>query len=305
MNDRLGLRPLALAAVAVAVAVAAVLFLARRDGESPPLREPRSIATVRNKLTPRTPAFGDRMMAEVVVVVDRELVVPGSIQVNARFDPYELAGPVERDAAEIGRLLRVRYRYTLDCLSEACTPSADTPVIELPRARVAYRYSGTAGRAGQNVRWPPLRVAPRVGPAELEAALWRADTRAVSAASYRISPGILAAILIGTSIALVLVAGAIVYRLLGAHRRAVAEVEVDARPPLDRALELARLASRNGGTPERRKALERVARELVGLGLPDLADRARTIAWSPAGPSAEAVEQLERDARSATGGTGS
>jgi hypothetical protein len=103
----------------------------------------------------------------------------------------------------------------------------------------------------------------------------------------------------------VLGAGAIVYRPLAARRRAAVEVEVDTRPPLERALELARLASQNGGTPERRKALERVARELVGLGLPDLAARARTIAWSPAGPSADAVEQIARDARAATGGTAS
>ena len=71
---------------------------------------------------------------------------------------------------------------------------------------------------------------------------------------------------------------------------------MDARPPLVRALDAARLASLNGAVPERRRALERVARELTALGETELAARARTLAWSPDGASRQAVEDLARDA---------
>ena len=301
MIGRLGGRTVAVAAAAgvALVVIVAVLLLGRRDDDGSAAPPPRTVASVRVDVTPRVHAFGDRIVAEVVAVVDRELVVPASIQVTARFDPYELAAPIESETAETGRLLRVRYRYTIDCLSEECTPSETTPVIEFPTGRVAYRYRGTSGRAGQPIRWPLVTVTSRVGRAELESARWRADPKLVPDASYRTSPGVLAGVLLAASLALLLLAGTIGWRLFGPRVRVAAEAEADTRPPLERALELARLASQNGSTPDRRKALERLARELGGVGLRDLADRARTLAWSPAGPSADAVEQLTRDARAA------
>ena len=302
MTRRLDARALAFAAavgVAVAIVVVGVVLLARGGGDRGAVNAPRTVASVRAKVTPGAPAFGDRIFAEVVTVVDRELVVPASIQVNARFDPYELAAPIESDTSETGRLLRVRYRYTLECLSEECTPGEASPVIEFPPGRVGYRYRGTAGRAGQTIRWPLVRPTSRVTDAELEVARWRGDPRTVPAASYRMSPAVLAAVLLVASVALLLVVSTIGWRLLGPRLRRAPEAEVDTRPPLDRALELARLASMNGSAPERRKALERVARELVGVGLRDLGDRARTLAWAPAGPTPDAVEQLARDARAA------
>jgi hypothetical protein len=301
----LHLRLLAAAAVAVAVVVAVVFWLARSGDDTAAVGEPRSLATVRGDLIPRSPMFGERVVAEVVAVVDSRMVVPASLQVNARFDPYELAAPVEKDTAEVGRLLRIRYRYTLECLSEACTPSADTPVLELPATRVNYRYRGLGGRGSQTVRWPVLRVAARVEPAEVEAARWRADAVLLPAATYRIDPRLLAALLIAAALGLLALAAALVRALVGTRARTAAEVEVDGRPPLERALELARVATLNGGGADRRTALERVAMELSGLGLRDLADRARTIAWSRTAPSADDVDELARDARAAAGGAAS
>ena len=307
MNGRLGARTIAVvAAVVVAVVVVAVVVvLGRRDDGRNAVGAPQSVATVRVNVTPRVHAFGEQIVAEVVGVFDREYVVPGSIQVNARFDPYQFVSPLETDTDEIGRLLRVRYRYTLDCLSEECTPTegAAASAIELPPGRIAYRYRGTAGRAGQTIRWPLLRVTSRLSAPALEAGRWRADPRIVPAASYSVSPGVLAGVLLTGSILLLLLAGAIGWRLIAPRVQVAAGPEVDTRPPLERALELARAASQNGSAPDRRKALERLARELGGVGLGDLADRARTLAWSPAGPSPDAVEQLARDARAAHEGT--
>ena len=305
MTGRFGARTTAVVAAAVValVVVAVVVVLGRRDDGRNAVGAPRSVATVRVNITPRVHAFGERIVAEVVAVFDRDYVVPASIQINARFDPYEFAAPLETDTAEFGRLLRVRYRYTLDCLSEECTPSEDTPAVELPPGRIAYRYRGTAGRAGQTIRWPLVRATSRVSTAELERARWRADPRIVPAASYSTSPGVLAGVLLTASVLLLLLGGAIGWRLIAPRVRVAAEPEADTRPPLERALELARLASRNGSAPDRRKALERLARELGGVGLGDLAERARTLAWSPAGPSPDAVDQLARDARAAHEGT--
>jgi hypothetical protein len=291
-----------LAALAVvAIVSVAVLVLARGGDSASTVRAPSTVASVRVDITPQVHAFGDRIVAEVVAVVDRELVVPASIQVLPRFDPYELAAPIETDTTEIGRLLRLRYRFTIECLSEECTPTEAIPAFEFPPGRVTYRYRGTAGAARQVLRWPLVKVGSRVSDAELEGARWRADPRIVPAASYIIGPGALATLLLAAALGLVLGAGAIAWRLLGPRVKAAPEAAVDTRPPLERALALARVASQNGSTPERRKALERVARELVGAGLPDLAARARTLAWTPAGPSADAVEQLARDADAANG----
>ncbi len=50
--------------------------------------------------------------------------------------------------------------------------------------------------------------------------------------------------------------------------------------PLERALDLA-LRADGGDSPDRRRALERVARELGSAGRSDLADEARALAWYP------------------------
>jgi hypothetical protein len=77
----------------------------------------------------------------------------------------------------------------------------------------------------------------------------------------------------------------------------------DERPPLERALELARTGAANGAAaPDRRRALELVARELDAVGLGDLADEARELAWSPRASSADEVESLARRAEDAVRG---
>jgi hypothetical protein len=81
------------------------------------------------------------------------------------------------------------------------------------------------------------------------------------------------------------------------------EPDVPTLAPLERALELARDASRNGDPPERRRALERVARELGGRGLAELADRARALAWASGAADPAAIEALARDAHAANGGS--
>jgi hypothetical protein len=99
----------------------------------------------------------------------------------------------------------------------------------------------------------------------------------------------------------VLGAGLLAVWALGLRpRRAGAAVAaVEDVPPLERALALAREASVNGSGADGRKALERLARELGRAGLEELGGRARRLAWSPAAPTAAAVEELAGAVRAA------
>jgi hypothetical protein len=76
--------------------------------------------------------------------------------------------------------------------------------------------------------------------------------------------------------------------------------EMRQRTPLDRALELVEAHSRNGTSPEGRKALERLARELTQVGHEALAGKARRLAWSPAERSNGDVVEFTREVREAT-----
>jgi hypothetical protein len=140
---------------------------------------------------------------------------------------------------------------------------------------------------------------------ELAPERWRADVTSLPAVTYARSPGTIAAALVAGSILLALLAVWLVWRL--ARPQAIVAVdEVEAEETrasaLERALHLAREASLDGDSPERRKAFERVARELGSRGHGDLADRARSLAWSSGTPNLAVVDELEREALAATNG---
>jgi hypothetical protein len=59
----------------------------------------------------------------------------------------------------------------------------------------------------------------------------------------------------------------------------------------------------SGEVPDRRRALERLSRELGLAGEPQLATRARELAWSPEPPSPDEVDALAADVH-AVNGTG-
>lgn len=282
-----------LAAAVLAGALAGVVVLATRDGGDRGRNLPVSGISVRGVIEPRVHAFGDPTTAYVTVLADPSQIVVNSVRVEADFDPYEVTGTVETDRADSSSVARLRFRYPLTCLTEACTPSEATPVVDLAPARVVFRVRSRATPTIREFDWPPITLVSRVGAEELAQGRWRADPATLPEPDYRLSAGALATGLLVASLALVLAAAGIAILLL--RRRAVPAGEVvDARPPLERAVELALLVSRNGDPAERRKALERVARELIGVGRGDLATRLRTLAWSPDPPSADAVADAVR-----------
>jgi hypothetical protein len=297
-----GARRLALAAAAVVAGLAlGVVWLATRGDDEQAPQVLQGLLSVRADVEPRVHGFADPVTAEVVVLADPSTIVADSIRIDARLEPYELEGPVEVDRDETPSLARVRFRYPLSCRSEACAPAGDELPIELRFGRVLLRVRGRGSQTAQDFQWPVVRVTPRVDAEAVERGRWRADETTLPEPGFRVPPTALAGGLALAAAALVAFAASLGARLVGG-RAAASEVPQDARPPLEQALELARLASRNGDVSARRQALERVARELSRLDHDHLAERASTLAWSPSAPSADAIEALARDAEAAVGG---
>ena len=298
--------PLALV-VALAVTAGGIAYVldARTAGQED-IRPPRqSLTLVSSSIRPSVHEFGEPVVAELVLVADTEVVRPETVRVDPDFTPYEAAGPGQVERIEAGKSVRWRYRYPLRCLREGCAPIGDRRTFEFPLTAVAYRFQLSPGPANLLVEWPSFEVTARVPDAALAARAWRADVTAVPEPSYRSSPGVLAAALLGGTAGFALLGVGLAWRLSRWRELVAIEAAQEQEPtlaPLERALELARQASRDGDPPDRRRALERVARELGSRGLPDLADRARALAWASGAADPAAIDELARDARAADGG---
>lgn len=297
--------PLLLLLAATAVGIAVGVVVLRRDDAA--VREPteqelaltRARVTVTGTLEPRTHMFGEPVVATIEALFDPSRVRAGTVRVEPGFRPYEVIDE-ERVESKAGDLTRVTHRYTLSCTRIGCTPNRDKRQFEFPMTSVFFTIVGV-GQAQDTVQWPPLEVVSRLGPFDLDEPRWRADTRHLPEATYRVPPLALAVGLFGVAAALV--AAAIALVVLVRPRRAIEEedaVAAERRSPLERAVELAELHSQDGSTPEQRKALERLARELGHVGHGDLAGRARRLAWSPAAPARADVHALTSDVREAT-----
>jgi hypothetical protein len=290
----------ALVAAVGIVVLGAVLVIAAR-GEEPGASQPQaSVTVVGAGVQPSAHAFGDPVVAELVLDVDPTVADPETIRIPTDFSPYEPAGPAQVERTETGGALRLRYRYPLVCLREGCAPEGPRQVFEFPLGNVVYRFRATPGRATAIVDWQPFTVTSRIGEQTGSDRGWRADVTTLPGVSYRLPPGTLAALLFAGSIAFAGLAAALAWWRLRPPRGQVepAELEPVRRlTPLEQALALAHEAARNGDPPDRRRALERVARELGTRGHRDLADRARDLAWAAGSASPAAIEQLAAEAR--------
>jgi hypothetical protein len=297
--------PLLLLLAAAAVGVVVGVIVLGRDGDAPRELTEEELALTRARvqitatLEPRAHMFGERVTARLEALFDPRRVRPDSVRLDPGFNPYEIVSE-KRSESAAGDVTRVRVEYVLQCLRQGCTPSRETRQFEFPLTTVFFTMVGV-GPSQQNVQWPPLEVVSRLGPFDLEQPRWRADTRHVPEATFRAPPLAIAGGLFGA--AALLVAAAVALVAVSRPRRTleVEEVpEVGRRSPLDRALELAEVHSRNGTTPDGRKALERLARELEHVGHHELAGRARQLAWSPQPRSNGDVTAFTREVRDAT-----
>lgn len=288
---------------ALVVAVAAVAALAvglglgqvwlTRGGESASAR-PRELVSVTTSLSPTAHAFGDPVRARADVLVDTTEIDLDRVVLQPNFGPYEALEAPRVTRERFGGLGRVRYTYEIVCLKEGCDTAEARGVSDFPSGRLRYQFKDRPGNAFESFDWPLLEVASRVATKDVEEIRWRSDATSLVPASYRVGPVGAAVVLLlaalGCATAAVLVARR-VWWPMRADQGDLADV-ADPRTPLERAFDVALQSADADGASERRRALERVARELGAAGDGELADEARALAWSPVPSTSAQVESL-------------
>jgi hypothetical protein len=309
-----------LAVAAAAAGLVVVLSIWNRQEDPPdPLPQPLSASGIAAQTTfsPRLALFGDTVRAHVDVVVDTTRIDPDSVRVAAAFMPWEAIARPERVQREAGDTGHVRTTFVLRCLTGACILTGQSARLEFEEARISFLARGTpqgtqaGAESAIRAAWPPLLVYPRFAAANLNdaqgsAAPWRADLVTLPAASYRITPGILVALLLaGAAIAAIAAIGLAYVAWPRRDPAPLPEPEPELPPepalsPLEQALALLEESVRVDGAEGQRRALELVAEELelAQWGDPDLARTARVLAWSEGVPPLEETSALAARVRS-------
>ena len=306
--------------VACVAALSSALGVAGCGGDdSKPLIAASKTAVVRGELIPDVHLFGEPVVAQIDVILNRERVNPAEVQLKANFEPYEEVGETEEERRDIGDFTFIRYTTTLSCLNERCIPrtaAGETTVSQLPGLppflpgqqrdeKVKFEFQPallmvdaepkdkTLGR----VVWAPLRSLSRINWYDSSVVgqgfPFVATVAPVPEPEYRISPTLLGLGLLVLAFALLALP---VWVIRDRRRRHAAPKSARVAPltPLERALRLVEWASRRPSADERRESLEALAFELGQDpdGRPAAADRAREQGWSPPPPEPEQMTEL-------------
>ena len=292
----------------------------------PPLPSGRFVAATQS-VTPQVHLFGDSVVAQVDVIVDRTRFDPERIRLVGEFAPYEREGELVRKRSDDGRFTHLRFAIKLRCLVYDCLeevaggpPTAEPgglppanyaggfgerKTIELPPHRLVYEGSDEKPQTIQSLSWPPLQSVTRLNLADTEVTgvgfPFEASVTPLPAVSYRFAPVALGGGLLLAALALLALPAVVVVRAL--RREAPAPVEEDETPeltPLERALGVVAWA-RDRSVPERREALEALAVELEAAGVGGLVEPTRGLAWSAAAPSVESIDELLQSVEEADG----
>jgi hypothetical protein len=297
-------------------AVAFVVLAAGCGGDdSKPLIAAGKTAVVRGEIVPDVHLFGEPVVAQVDVILNRTKADPADVRLKTNFEPYEPVGETREERRDIGEYTVIRYTTTLNCLSQFCIPrtaAGETTVSQLPGLppflpgqqrdeKIKFEFppallvqdadpnDKTLGR----VIWSPLRSLSRINWDDSSVVgqgfPFVATVTPLPEPDYRISPTVLGLGLLALALGLLAIPAFLLW-----DRRRRAAPAVEAGPPvspLERALRLVEWASRRPSVDERREALEVLAFELGHEQDGESADRARKAGWSP--PSPEAVEMTE------------
>jgi len=309
-------RVLLVGAAAGLVALVVVLFVWDRvQGSESPSAESSAIEA-RTDLSPRSVFFGDTVSALVEVTLDRNRVDPDSVRVEADFAPWKPVARPERSRSDVGTTTSLRFSYVLRCLGNRCISTDESLVIldkavqAFGRARVTYTAPDGAAQSGSGsleAPWPRLLVGARFSARDAQAVGssstgWRADLDSMPAATYRMSPGLLSALLLAGGAVLASAGGVFAYRVRPRRTASTLPETGPSEPvltPLERALALLELSERVDGAADQRRALELVAAALAEHGNPKLALASRTLAWSQPVPAVADTNGLAVQARSA------
>jgi hypothetical protein len=239
---------------------------------------------VRTSLEPSPSFFGDPLVAQVVVELDTTTVDAASVQVDPGFAPYVESGAPAVTRSKAGREETQVYRYTIQCVTDACLPVGKPRQVQLSPVVV----SAAAGKRRLRAigRWQPTAVASRLTQTDVSASAGRFRKQVtVPPAAFAVSPGALAAVLTAGAVILALAALSVLALELArlaerGRRRAKGELT-----RLELALAYARDAASRLDPSDRRKAAGLLAETLAAEGRSGLAASAGDVAWSEAPPS--------------------
>lgn len=278
-------RVLGAAAVAAVAGVAALILFARSVEPAPePMPDSADGLAARVTLDPRSYFFGDRMHARLELLIDRRVFDPTKVDVDTRFAPFKLVGAPERERRDFADLTRLRYLFTLECLTIDCVPESIERPIQFASAVVSH-----GGVALDEITWPSFPIVARVRETSISAVPgsdWRASP-VLLAPTYRVSPPLLVALLVAAALVLFGVAAILTVKGSAGLSRRWRRLRLT---PLERALAGLERANAAGNEHDQRLALDRLADELRTRGAGDLAVTARRLAW------AEDVPEVERTA---------
>ena len=296
---------LALAAVVVGAAVALALLL--RDEHAPTIGLPvgdDGIAA-RASLGSRSQLFGQLLTARLDLLVDREVLDPAKITVDALFDPFSTNGAPVTSRRDYDRFTRLRYEYRLDCVTTDCVPEGARKDFDLPSAPVRHE-----GVPVEVVEWPRVTIASRYREPETDVGMrfqgsvdlpWRANVR-VRPASYSVDPTLLTAALAGLAVLLLFVSLFFVQRAFPSAPFGFRRLRRMRLTPLERAIAVLERAQKQGIEREQRLALDRLARELRTGGQHELAGDARELAWTADVPGPDRTARLSEQVRAVIAG---
>lgn len=305
------------------IALLVVLAAGCGGDEEKPLIAPTKTAVVHGELIPSVHLFGEPVVAQVDVIVNRAKVDPADVRLETDFEPYESVGETREERQDIGDFTVIRYTTTLNCLNQFCIPrtaAGETTVSQLPGLppflpgqqrdeKVKFEFPPAVlvadaepkDRTLGRVVWSPLRSLSRVNWYDSSVVgqgfPFVTTTTPLPEPGYRVSPVLLGLGLLAVALALL----ALPVWLVRSLRRSRAVPKVEREPsltPLEHALRLVEWASRRPSVDERREALEALAFELGhGDDGDDSATRARRQGWSPPAPETEAMTDLVESIR--------
>jgi hypothetical protein len=288
-------RRLVVAGAVAAAALALVLVFALTGG-SHSVEPPQQAVSGQVQLSRSGTLFADPLRASVHVLVNRHRVDPERVGFTTTFDPYVHVGAAHVTRHDTGPVTELTYSTELICLTNAClskTPG-DSVRMQFAPAQVFYTPR-SGGRHTLRLAWPALEVGSRVSPIDVAGAdpfvapSWRATT-APAAITYAVSPHLLRTLLF-VAAGLLFAVG--LFALLRFVQ--IGKLRFRVLSPLERAVVLVERS--HEGSPEKRKALELLSRELARSGEPELALLARELAWAEPAPLPTVTQPLTLDAR--------
>jgi hypothetical protein len=250
--------------------------------------------TVTAALMPQHAFFGDAVQAHVRVVSSSRLR-PGQIRIQPRFAPFRQTGRTRVRTTRTDELFIVEYTFTLACLERACL-SPDTR-RQLRLQPVKVRTPAGTATAG----WPTAWIDSRVRTQDLASPTLHAPLDEPGRPSYRVQPTIVGWSLAGMAGLLIVGTGGALALTLTQRRGRTGLLPLGSdASPLEHALVQVQNASA-GSEPERRRALESLARALEDTGLESVAEAPRAIAWSRRAPGRRGMRELAAAIREAIG----